>query len=171
MVVRGIITYPHPELNKPAEPIAEEFGSEWLKELVNDMEQTIKMRGGVGLAAVQIGINRAVIIYEDRTGVICAICNPKVVRRFGKTLSKNEGCLSLPGFRADIRRAKGVKVKAQTIGGGSITIKERGFVAMVLQHEIDHLNGETLLSKLPDGHRAKRNYLNLLKSEEADHVV
>jgi peptide deformylase len=168
MAVRDIATYPHPELNEPAEPIISEFGSEWLKELVNDMEQTLKVRGGVGLAAVQIGVNKAVIIYEDRTGKICALCNPKVMRTFGKVLSKNEGCLSLPGFRADIRRAKGVKVKAQTIDGSSITVKERGFVATILQHEIDHINGVTLLDKLPNDHRLKRSYLNLLKSEEAN---
>ena len=171
MTVVEIITYPHPILNERAEPITDEFGSEWLKKLVKDMEQTLKVKGGVGLAAVQIGVNKAVIIYEDSTGRICALCNPKVMRTFGKVLSKDEGCLSLPGFRADIRRAKGVKVKARTIGGSPITVKERGFVATILQHEIDHLNGVTLLDKLPGDHRVKRSYLRFLENEEVERVI
>jgi len=111
--------------------------------LVKDMEHIINTGSveGVGLAAIQIGVNKSVIIYKDRAGSVRALCNPKIVTHFGTVTSYDESCLSIPGFRANVERFKGIKVKAQMIDGNSVTIKERGFQSIILQHEIEHLCG------------------------------
>jgi len=142
-----LVEYPNPILNETAEPITDEFGSDWLRELIAKMERIVHQFNANGLAATQIGINKAVIIYKDESGIIRALCNPKIIARSGKVKSYGEGCLCLPGRRFDIRRSKEIKVKAQTSEDEKITFKERGFTAIVLQHEIDHVNGITIIDK------------------------
>lgn len=139
-----LVEHPNPILGEVAEPITDEFGSDWLKELIDRMEEVTYHFGANGLAAVQIGVNKAVIIYKDKSGTLNTLCNPKIIARSGKVKSYGEGCLCVPGQRFDIRRSKEVKVKAHTIDGEEILVKEKGFPAIILQHEIDHLNGITV---------------------------
>ncbi len=146
---RKILIYPNQKLDCIAEPIVDEFGSDWLKELVQDMEHTIE-DNGVGLAATQIGVNKAVIICKDRTRTVLALCNPEITGSFGEITSHDESCLSVPGMKASVKRFKGIKVKAQTIDGHTVIIKERGFQSIILQHEIDHLRGITLANRASD---------------------
>lgn len=162
---RELIFYPDLRLKKIAEPIHHEFNSDWLKELVYDMIHIARTNEvkGVGLAAIQIGVNKSVIVCEDRAGEMHALCNARIVKRFGKIISRGEGCLSVPGYTADIKRAKGVKVKAQFTDGTHVTIKERGFQAIILQHEIDHLNGLEFIDHVPSGNRKKQEYLKSLE--------
>lgn len=162
---RELIFYPDERLKQIAEPIYNEFGSSWLEELVQDMKHTIETNAikGVGLAAVQIGVNKSVIIYKDRSETVHTLCNARIVRRFGKVKSYDEGCLSVPGYKADIRRAKGIKVKAQLTDGTHVTLKERGFQAIILQHEIDHLNGLEFIDHVPNNNRAKQEYTKSLE--------
>ena len=138
---RKLLTYPNPKLRQVAKQLTTEFGSDQLKELVQDMESIMRANNGIGLAAIQIGVNKSVIIYKDTTGTVHSLCNARIATSFGNVTSYDEGCLSAPGFKADIKRLKGIKVKAQTVDGKPITVKTRGLEAITLQHEIDHLNG------------------------------
>ncbi len=144
---RKLLIHPDPRLKQVAEPIIDEFGSVWLMDLVDDMEKV----KGAGLAAIQIGVNKSIIIYKDRAGTVHALCNAKIISCFGSVKSYGESCLSVPEFKADVKRFKGVKVKAQTLSGKTVTIKERGFTAIVLQHEIDHLNGIVIIDRVSGG--------------------
>ncbi len=165
---KELLTYPDPALAQPAEPVEPgEFGSDWLRDLVVDMEETMAGRG-IGLAATQIGVNKAVIIYTNKAGVIHPLCNPKIVARAGRSMSYGEKCLSVPGFHADIKRSKQIVVRAQTLDGVEITIRERGILAILLQHEIDHLNGMTSIDRVLDRDKEKQEYLISLK-KEVDH--
>lgn len=161
---RKLLFYPNSELKRKAEPIvAGEFSSAWIVQLVLDMKHIMQVEKGVGLAAVQIGANKSIVIYKDQTGIIHVLCNAKIAKSFGKVISKGEGCLSVPGFNADIERAKGVKVKAQTIDGKPMTVKERGFQAIILQHEIDHLNGTEFIDYISSNNKEKQTYLKSLE--------
>jgi peptide deformylase len=157
-----LVLYPDPRLKQVAEPITDdEFGSDWLKDLVEEMKDV--MMNGVGLAAIQIGVNKSVILFSDRAGYVYALFNPEIVSRFGKVTSYEEGCLSVPGFKADVRRSKGIKIKARNIAGEPITLKERGYTAIILQHEIDHTNGKVFIDPVSDNNQAKREYIRSLE--------
>lgn len=142
-----ILKYPNPFLNKKSELIIDEFSSTWLYDLIKKMEETVYQFKANGLAAVQLGINKSIIIYKDKDGVFKSLCNAKIISRFGKVKSYNEGCLSLPDHRVNIRRSKEIKVKAQSVNGDNIIIKEKGYTSIILQHEIDHLNGITIIDR------------------------
>lgn len=142
-----IVEHPNPILSETAEPITDEFGTDQLYELVKRMERAVYQNEANGLAAVQIGVNKAVVIYKDKLGAIRTLCNPEIIARSGKVKSYGEGCLCAPGKRIDIRRSKEVKVKAKTFEGKDIIVKEKGFPAIILQHEIDHLNGICIINK------------------------
>ena len=104
------------------------------------MFETMHSVGGVGLAAPQIGIPLRVIVISIPEGEDIALINPKLVRRKGERLI-NEGCLSVPGYVGEIKRAESVTVKGRNQNGKEIQIKADGLLAQALQHEIDHLNG------------------------------
>ena len=104
------------------------------------MFETMHSVGGVGLAASQIGIPLRVIVISIPEGEEIALINPKLVRRKGERLV-NEGCLSVPGYVGEIKRAESVTVKGRNQNGKEIQIKADGLLAQALQHEIDHLNG------------------------------
>lgn len=163
--MKKLIFCPDLKLRNIAEPIKDEFGSDWLRQLVQDMKEVMEDRKGAGLAAVQIGVNKSVIIYKDRRNTTHAICNAEVIGCFGSVKSYGEGCLSVPGFNTDVKRFKGVKVKGQTIDGRTATIKERGFLSIVLQHEIDHLKGILILDRSKD-RKAVADYTVKLFKEE-----
>ena len=147
-----IVEYPNPILQEPAAPVGEEeFGTDELTGLINHMVSVSNSIGANGLAAVQIGVDKALIIYRDKYGDFIPLCNPTIIARQGKVKSYEEGCLSSPGLRIDVRRSKEIKVKAQTHEGREIIFKEKGFPAIILQHEIDHINGVTLAGRAEHG--------------------
>ena len=102
---------------------------------------------GVGLAAPQVGVSLrvAVIVIPDETPIV--LVNPEVVRRQGERLV-DEGCLSIPGYVGQIKRAESVTVKARDRGGREIRIKADELLAQALEHEIDHLNGVLYIDHL-----------------------
>ena len=163
--MRKLIFCPDSKLRDIAESIKDEFGSDWLKQLVQDMKEVMEDSKGAGLAAVQIGVNKSVIIYKDRRNSTHALCNAEVIGCFGSVKSYGESCLSVPGFKADVKRFKAVKIKGQTIDGHTVTVKERGFLSTVLQHEIDHLKGILILDRCSDK-RSVADYIEVLFKEE-----
>ena len=111
-----------------------------IQKLIANMLETMRSVGGVGLAAPQIGIPLRVIVISIPEEEEIALINPKLVRRRGERLV-NEGCLSVPGYVGEIKRAESVTVKGRNQNGKEIQIKADGLLAQALQHEIDHLNG------------------------------
>ena len=112
-----------------------------IQKLINDMIETMHaVPGRVGLAAPQVGISLRVFVIGIPDEEDIALINPEIVRRTGERLVE-EGCLSIPGYVGQIKRAVSVKVKGRDQNGKEIRIKANDLLAQALEHEIDHLNG------------------------------
>ncbi len=149
-MVRKILKYGEPVLEKAAEPVTE-FDTPELRELVADMWETMYAAKGVGLAAPQIGSSKRISIIdisvgEDETKKI-VIINPEIVSVEGKQIGE-EGCLSIPGFREPVSRANKVSVRAQNEKGETVELSGEELLARAFQHEIDHLNGILFINHL-----------------------
>jgi peptide deformylase len=150
MTVRNILTYPDKFLRQPTRAVA--AFDEDLQTLIDDMIETMYNEPGVGLAAIQVGSDKSVLVYDvtqtegERRAE--ALVNPKIVLREGSLLSENEGCLSVPDFRADVKRNAHVRVEGLDRHGQPVNIDAEGFLAIVLQHEIDHLHGILFIDRI-----------------------
>ncbi|MFZ0612108.1 MAG: peptide deformylase [Desulfobacterales bacterium] len=145
-----ILTYPNKFLLQPTRPV--ENIDEVIQKLVADMAGTMYEAPGVGLAAIQVGSDKQLLVYDDkpeendhRFGVII---NPRVVETEGQIISENEGCLSVPDFRSDVKRAARILVEGVDREGKPLRVEAEGFLAIVLQHEIDHLNGTLFIDRI-----------------------
>lgn len=124
-----------------------------LPKIIDDMTQTCLMMEGVGLAAPQVGLDIALVVVmlpqkEEGKYKRYVLINPEITIKKGKTLSQ-EGCLSFPGLAVQVERATEVKVKYLDERGLPVELTAKGFLAIILQHEIDHLNGKTFIDNLP----------------------
>jgi peptide deformylase len=137
MVIRRILTAEEPILRERAKKVSTFDAS--LHRLLDDMLETMRDAPGVGLAANQIGVGLqvAVIEVEDK---VTELINPQIVRTSGEVIDW-EGCLSIPGFVAEVKRSAKVTVKARDRHGKEFRIKGEDLLGRALQHEIDHLNG------------------------------
>lgn len=140
MAIREIIKYPNPILEKEMR-IVEQFDSK-LKQILEDMYDTMVAYDGIGLAAPQI----AIVDIDDQNGTIEFI-NPKIIAQSGSQIDI-EGCLSFPNLYGDVRRATYVKIQAQNRLGKPFILEARGLLARVCLHEIDHLHGILFTSKV-----------------------
>jgi peptide deformylase len=111
------------------------------------MIETMKAAPGLGLAAPQVGIPLRVIVIELPGKEPFALINPEIVRRSGER-EVIEGCLSVPGYRGDIKRSLSVTVKGQNRQGKQVRMKAKELLAQVLEHEMDHLNGVLYIDHL-----------------------
>jgi peptide deformylase len=125
-----------------------------LNKLVDDMLETMAEAKGVGLAAPQVGMPLRITViklpedYDDpRAGQQIVLCNPEVVKSNGEW-EPDEGCLSIPGYYAPVKRAWTVTVKAKDRKGREFRVKADGLLGQALQHEIDHLNGILFIDHL-----------------------
>jgi len=138
MAVVPIRIVPDPILRQKSKRVRTIDGS--IRRLIGDMLETMHSDGGVGLAAPQIGVPLRVIVIGMPGEEEIALINPQVVRRKGERLVP-EGCLSVPGYIGEIKRAEAVTVKGLDQKGKEIRIKAEELLAQALEHEIDHLNG------------------------------
>ncbi len=149
-MVYPIVKYGQRVLEVPAEPITE-FDTPELHKLVDDMFESMYAAKGVGLAATQIGIGRRIAVIDTSAGEDPAqklvLINPEVIAREG-TQTNEEGCLSIPGFREQVTRAKKVTVRAQDAKGETFEKTGEDLLARALQHETDHLNRNLYISHL-----------------------
>lgn len=149
-MVRKILKYGEPVLERMCEPVAE-FDTPELRRLVDDMFETMYSAKGLGLAAPQVGISQRVAIIDVSVGANEAekyvIINPEIVLREGSQTGE-EGCLSIPGFREPVTRASKVTVRAKDVKGDAVEISGEELLARAFQHEIDHLNGILFLKHL-----------------------
>lgn len=144
-----ILHYPDAVLAKQCEPI--ELFDEELKQLAQDMAETMYGDNGIGLAAPQVGVSKRLIVL-DITGAeykadLRMLVNPKVTKRVGECDSE-EGCLSVPNMRTLVKRSEEVVVEAQDLEGKPVRIEADGLLAICLQHEIDHLDGVLILDRI-----------------------
>jgi peptide deformylase len=108
--------------------------------LIDNMIETLHTASGVGLAANQVGVPLRVIVIHVPDEEVLALINPEIIEKKGERLVM-EGCLSVPGYHAELKRAECVKVKAKNREGKLIRIKAEDLLGQALEHEIDHLNG------------------------------
>ena len=139
MAIREIRKVPDEVLYKKCREVTE--FNERLHTLLDDMYDTMKQANGVGLAAPQVGILRRVAIVDVDGKSKIELINPRVVARSKVTLCELEGCLSLPGESAEVKRPRSVTVEVQDRFGKSFQINGSELLARALCHEIDHLDG------------------------------
>jgi len=145
-----VLIYPDPVLRRGGQPITE-FGPA-LRELADRMIEAMYEEGGVGLAAPQVGIEQKLLVLnpsgskDDRSGEL-VICNPRIVRKKGREFGE-EGCLSFPGIHAEVERWVDITVAYQDLDGREQTLKCDTWLARIVQHEIDHLEGVFFVDRL-----------------------
>lgn len=143
-----IITYPNELLRQKSAPVSpQEIKNGENKKLIAEMRKTLKQADGMGLAAVQIGTLKQVILVETDKGVH-AFINPKIIKKSWKKIAIEEGCLSVPGKNGFVKRAASVRVKAVDENGDKIELQTAGLTAIIFQHEIDHINGILFIDKI-----------------------
>ena len=149
----NIRVLPDPVLRQKARRIKNIDDS--VQKLIGDMLETMHAAHGVGLAAPQIGVplRLAVIGIPEEEEII--LINPEVVRKVGERLVE-EGCLSIPGYVGQIKRAESVTVKGRDRNGREIRIKGNELLAQALEHEIDHLNGVLYIDHLDNRDNLRR---------------
>jgi peptide deformylase len=150
MAVRTMRLYGDPVLRQKARPV--ESFDDALRELVTDMFDTMRAYHGVGLAANQVGVLQRVFVVEAVRGegeepLRLALVNPTLSEATGAETGE-EGCLSVPGIYEDVRRALKVRVQASDIQGEPVDFIAEDYLARVLQHEADHLDGVLFLDRL-----------------------
>lgn len=138
MAIRNIVKLGDPILSKKSRPV-ENF-DEKLFTILDDMKDTLYKAEGAGLAAVQVGILRRIVVMDCGDGYL-ELVNPEVVERSEEVQHETEGCLSLPGKFGVTERPKSVIVKAQNREGKWCLYKGEGLKARCFCHEIDHLDG------------------------------
>ena len=160
-MIYPIVKYGQRVLETPAEPITVFNGD--LEKLVADMFETMYAANGVGLAATQIGIGKRLTVIDITSGqdpkAKLVLANPVIIATDGR-LSQDEGCLSLPDFRAQTPRPARATVCAQDLTGKEFTMEGEGLLARAFCHETDHLNGILFI-----------NHLSLLKRESIKRKV
>ena len=142
-MLRKILTEPDPVLRKKCEPL-EKVDAD-LKKLMDDMLETMYAAPGIGLAAVQVGILKRLVVIDISKGEEkkkpLFLINPQIIHKSEKTSVYEEGCLSLPGQFAEIERPAKCTIKYIDYNGKEKDLKADGLLATCIQHEVDHLNG------------------------------
>lgn len=170
MILR-IRKYGDPVLETKADPVTEFDGE--LRQLAADMFETMYANKGIGLAAPQVGVSRRLAVIDpsagEDEGAKLVLVNPEIPVKEGTQIGE-EGCLSIPGFREDVRRAWRVRVRAQDLDGNFFETEGEELLARAIQHEIDHLDGILFLQHLSLLKRdlIKRKIRKLVKAGEWD---
>lgn len=150
MGILEIATYPDRFLRQTSKPVEEIDGT--IQELIDNMAATMYQAPGVGLAATQVHFDKSILIYDlylkVGRGALEVLINPRIIEWDGEIISESEGCLSVPDFRADVRRFSRILIEGFDRDGSPRRFEADGFLATVLQHEIDHLNGKLFIDHI-----------------------
>ncbi len=145
-----IVKYPDDFLLKPTKPVENIDGE--FQQFIDDMAETMYSASGIGLAAIQVGKSRSFIVYDiqqqDNGRDLQVLVNPRIIDMEGQIISENEGCLSVPEYRSDVKRAERVLVEGYDREGKPKRIEAEGLLSILLQHEIDHLEGKLFLDRI-----------------------
>jgi peptide deformylase len=169
-MVREILIWPDPLLKKKASPVARVDDS--IRNLVNDMFETMYAADGVGLAAPQLGVLKNIIVLDTTPrqpeSKPVAMINPEILEKEGST-RYTEGCLSIPGEAEEVERAAKVKVRFLDVSGEPQTLVAEGLLAVAIQHETDHLSGTMFVDYLSTLKREMiKKRMKRLKAERAE---
>jgi peptide deformylase len=169
MTILEILTYPDPFLRQSTKPVTD--FDDHIQKIIEDMAETMYEAPGVGLAAIQAGIDKSIIVFDpaadDEKRDFQVLINPEIVVSEGEIISENEGCLSVPDFRADVKRSERVVVEALDKSGKPLKIEAEGLLSIIMQHEIDHLKGVLFIDRISALKRQlyKKKRLKALKNE------
>lgn len=167
MALPSIVRAGNPVLRHAVRPVApDELGTKDLQRLVDTMAAVMRKAPGVGLAAPQIGVGLAVLVLEDREELMSklspeqrasrgrrpfpftALINPELVVVGEERATFLEGCLSVPGYMGLVERALTVEVRGTDPAGRPVVLRESGWPARILQHEVDHVNGTLYVDRM-----------------------
>ena len=149
-----ILEFPDPRLRKKAVPVT--AVDDALRQLIDDMFETMYDAPGIGLAATQVDVHRRLLVADvsAEKDDPYVLINPEIVARDGLEVSE-EGCLSVPGYYEEVERAEHVRVKYLDRNGESIEADFEGLLAVCVQHEIDHLDGRLFVDYLSEAKRQR----------------
>lgn len=165
-----ILTYPDLILTHATKPLANIDGR--VQEMIDKMAEAMYAAPGVGLASIQVGWEESLLIYDisprDENRVLNVLVNPRIIASEEEMVSENEGCLSVPDFRSDVKRAERVLVEGFDRHGKPVRLEAEGLHAIVLQHEMDHLNGKLFIDRISSLKRElyKRRVKKALKTSD-----
>jgi peptide deformylase len=169
MTLLEILEYPDPFLKQPTKAVTEI--DDTIQTMIEDMAETMYEAPGVGLAANQAGFDKSIIVFDpaadDMKRDFQVLINPEIVDSEGDMISENEGCLSVPDFRADVKRYSHVVVEGLDRNGNPVKLEAEGLLSVIMQHEIDHLKGILFIDRISSLKRQlyKKKRLKALKSE------
>ena len=147
MALMPILTYPDPRLREKARPV--EVVDTAMRQLIDDMAQTMYAAKGIGLAATQVGVARRVVVMDlsPEHDQLQVLVNPTITARDGAQVCE-EGCLSVPDVFEDVERAERITVTYLDRDGQAQQLDADGLLAVCVQHEIDHLDGKLFVDYL-----------------------
>ena len=151
-MILEVLQFPDPHLREVAKPISKDEVNDELRQLASDMAETMYDEPGIGLAATQIGVDKRLIVMdvewteEDRNPRV--LLNPEIVETEGRVTSEQEGCLSVPAYKADVERDARVVVRARALDWEEVEFEATGLEAFCFQHEIDHLDGKLFIDRI-----------------------
>lgn len=150
MPILKILTFPDKFLRQPTKPVENIDGE--IQKVIDGIADIMYEAPGVGLAAIQVGYDKSIIVYDvslkEEKRSLQVLINPKIISSEGKIVSENEGCLSVPDLRTDIKRSASILVEGLDREGKPLKIEADELLALVLQHEIDHLNGTLIIDHI-----------------------
>jgi peptide deformylase len=161
MAILEIKEYGESILREKALPV-KEITPEILS-LIRDMAETMYTVSGVGLAALQVGVPKRIILVDGEEDGLIVLINPIIIKSEGEVVAE-EGCLSVPDIYSQVKRSSKVTIKALNENGDPIEITEEGLTARALQHEIDHLDGILFIDRI--GRMERQILLNKLKKNK-----
>lgn len=148
MALLEILEFPDPRLRTKARPI--QLVDDGLRQLIDDMFETMYKAPGVGLAATQVNVHQRLVVIdvsEDQSEPL-AFINPEITVLDEALCDYDEGCLSVPGFYEAVTRPQHIRVKALDRNGQPFEIEPQGLLAVCIQHEVDHLNGKLFVDHI-----------------------
>lgn len=147
MTVRTILHYPDPRLRRQARPVVEV--NDQVRQLVDDMAETMYQAPGIGLAAIQVNEAWRIVVidFSESRDQLHVFINPEILYREGEQ-EREEGCLSVPGIYEPVIRANRIRVRALNRDGKPFELDTEGLLATCIQHEIDHLDGKVFVDYL-----------------------
>ncbi len=168
MAILDIVLEGDPRLRQKALKIR--TVDESIRRLARDMHETMDAAPGVGLAGPQVGVMRRIIVVhvpegyqgEGEPEIRMTLVNPEILKAHGREID-TEGCLSIPGWVGDVPRAQRITVRAMDLDNRVIRFKAEGFLARVIQHEVDHLDGILFIDRVEDPTTLRR----VTEAEEA----
>ncbi|UPW18908.1 peptide deformylase [Agarivorans sp. TSD2052] len=147
MALLEVLRFPDERLRTIAQPVKNIDDN--ITTIIENMFETMYLEEGVGLAATQVNIHKQIVVIDvsEQRDQRLALINPEIIEADGEALNE-EGCLSVPEYRAQVPRAEKIKVKSLDAEGNEHTFEAEGLLAICIQHELDHLKGKLFIDYL-----------------------